>query len=243
MTEFDDLMDLLRAKARAHRARSGSTYIVGVTGSVAVGKSTLAEQIAGALSQDDREPLVLNVDGFLYSNAVLQERNLSRRKGYPESYDFEAMRMALGAIKRGERVSIPRYSHVTYDIDPSNPRVVERPAIIVLDGLHLGSINGGGETLIDTQLYLDAAEEVVEKWFSDRLRALMLQGREDSTSFYYAFRTMDDPAREAFIKMVWRDINLPNLRNHIVLDRERADIIAHKAADHAIDRIDLKSIA
>lgn len=243
MTEFADLMDLLRAKARAHRTHDDQTYVIGVTGSVAVGKSTLAEQIAEALSRDGEKPLVLNVDGFLYTNTVLQERNLSRRKGYPESYDLPAMRAALAAIKRGEQVSIPRYSHVTYDVDSSNPRIVERPAVVVLDGLHLGSINSSRETLVDTLLYLDAAEDVVEAWFSDRLRALMIEGREEPASFYYAFRAMDDSAREAFIKMVWRDINLPNLRDHIVLDRMRADIVAHKAADHMIDRIDLKSIS
>ncbi|MBI3678423.1 MAG: type I pantothenate kinase [Proteobacteria bacterium] len=237
MTKFAELTDLLRAKAAAHRARDISPFVIGVTGGVAVGKSTLAAQIKEALEQSQGAPLVLNTDGFLLSNAILQERNLSLRKGYPETYDIGALRSAVAAIKRGERVSIPRYSHVTYDMDTGDPLIVEQPSTVVLDGLHLGSIGSG---LVDALLYLDADEDAIEGWFSSRLLLLMLRGREDSSSFYYRFRAMDDMARDQFIKMVWRDINLPNLRDHIVHDRARANVVVRKTADHGIEKIELR---
>lgn len=236
MTKLAELTDLLRAKAAAHRAQGTSPFVVGVTGGVAVGKSTLAEQIKDALGRSQSTSLVLNTDGFLLSNAVLRERNLSLRKGYPETYDVGALRSAIVAIKRGERVNIPRYSHVTYDVDADNPLIVEQPSAVVLDGLHLGSI---GSELVDALLYLDAEENVIEGWFSSRLLSLMLKGRNDPNSFYYRFRAMDDAARDQFIKMVWRDINLPNLRDHIVLDRVRATVVVRKTADHSIDGIEL----
>jgi type I pantothenate kinase len=237
VNRLSELTALLGERMQAHRARDHAPYIIAVTGSVAVGKSTLATQIRDALAPDNDSALVLNTDGFLFSNAVLQERNLSLRKGYPETYDLDALRAAVSAIKNNQRIEIPRYSHVTYDVDHDNPIAVEGAALIVLDGLHLGSIGGD---LVDTLLYLDASEAVIENWFSTRLLTLMLQGRNDPESFYHRFRAMDDTARGQFITMVWRDINLPNLRNHIIQDRTRADIVARKSADHKIEAIALR---
>jgi type I pantothenate kinase len=174
-------------------------------------------------------------DGFLFANRVLAERNITMRKGFPESYDVPALRQAIAAIKRGMRVSLPLYSHVTYDVDTENVQDMERPAIVVLDGLHLAQIEGAGQPrLIDTLIYLDAEESVIERWFSDRLVPLMEAGVNDSNSFYHAFRTMTPQERRAFAARVWQGINLPNLRDHIVSDRAAADLIIHKAADHSI---------
>jgi type I pantothenate kinase len=218
-------------------------HIVGVGGSVAVGKSTFAAALHDAIAAWPERPRVVNVatDGFLFPNAVLAERNISLRKGFPESYDVPALRAALAAVKRGERVTLPRYSHVTYDVDTANPLIVERPDILILDGLHLAQVETpDAPRLIDTLIYLDAPEEVIAGWFAARLLPLMLAGRDDPNSFYYTFRDMDDDARRGFATRVWQGINLPNLRDHIVKDRAAADLIVRKNADHGIASTSLR---
>jgi type I pantothenate kinase len=212
-------------------------YIVGVAGSVAVGKSTFAAQLAQRIETWPEHPTVVNVatDGYLFPNAILAERGISMRKGFPESYDVAALRAALAKIKDGERVPMPRYSHVTYDVDIENALVAQRPTVLVLDGLHLAQIEEPGhKRLIDCLIYLDAQEPVIETWFTNRLLPLMLAGRDDTKSFYYAFREMSDADRRGFAARVWREINLPNLRDHIAKDRAAADIVITKNPDHSI---------
>jgi type I pantothenate kinase len=132
-------------------------------------------------------------------------------------------------------VAIPLYSHVTYDIDTENVQTVERPDILILDGLHLAEIEEPGKPrLIDALIYLDSEETDVERWFTDRLIPLMEAGVDDPRSFYYAFRAMTIDERRSFAKRVWQEINLPNLRNHITQDRAAADLVVRKAADHHI---------
>jgi len=226
----------LRARSAAARAK-GVTYVIGVAGSVAVGKSTFAAQLTKLIEAWPEHPTVVNIatDGYLFSNAILAERGISMRKGFPESYDVAALRAALQEIKDGERVPMPRYSHVTYDVDPENALVVQRPTILILDGLHLAQIETPGRNrLIDCLIYLDAPEDVIEMWFTNRLLPLMLAGRDDTQSFYYAFREMSDADRRNFSARVWREINLPNLRNHIVTDRAAADIVITKKPDHSV---------
>ncbi len=227
--------DLRRLSAPARG--DGMPYIVGVAGSVAVGKSTFAAGLARTASAWPEQPRVENIatDGFLFPNAVLAERNIAMRKGFPESYDVASMRDAIAAIKSGARVALPRYSHVTYDVDPADTLTVERPSILVLDGLHLAQVETpGAPRLIDLLIYLDADETVIEGWFAARLLPLMLAGRDDPASFYYRFRDWDDARRADFAKRVWSGINLPNLREHIVGDRDAADVIVAKNADHSI---------
>jgi type I pantothenate kinase len=238
MTEFP-LSERLRALSAARRA-AHKTYVVGVGGSVAVGKSTFARGLAEAIAAWPEKPAVVSVatDGFLFPNAVLAERGISMRKGFPESFDVGAMRAALLAIRDGARVEVPRYSHVTYDVDLANPLVVERPDVLILDGLHLAQVERIGEPhLIDSLIYLDAPEAVIEEWFTGRLLPLMLAGRDDPKSFYFAFRDMTDADRRTFAARVWREINLPNLRDHIVEDRAAADFVVTKGADHAVTKV------
>ncbi|HXC57401.1 MAG TPA: hypothetical protein VNU97_19025 [Rhizomicrobium sp.] len=236
MTEHHSLSEELRRRSAASRA-AGTPYVVGIAGSVAVGKSTFAASLRAAVEAWPERPRVQSVatDGFLFANAALAERGLSLRKGFPESYDVAALRAALAAIRRGARVAVPRYSHVAYDVDPENPQIVENPAVVILDGLHLAQVERAGHArLIDCLIYLDAAENAIETWFTDRLLPLMLAGRDDAGSFYHAFRDLDDAGRRAFAGRVWTTINLPNLRDHIVRDRAAADIVVTKSADHAI---------
>ena len=222
------------------RFTAGRPLVIGVAGGVAAGKSTFARALRGDLQTWSQRPRVeiVATDGFLFPNAVLAERDITMRKGFPESYDVPALRAAVGALRNGERVEVPLYSHVTYDIDTENKEIIEGADVVILDGLHLAQIETkDAPRLIDALLYLDAEEHVIERWFTDRLVPLMEAGVDDPNSFYYAFRTMDDAARRDFAKRVWQGINLPNLRDHIVKDRDAADLLLHRNADHRIDKV------
>lgn len=237
------LSDWLRGRFAKSRAR-GSAFVMGVSGSVAAGKSTFAESLRGEVETWRERPRIAIVatDGFLFNNRALEERGIAMRKGFPESYDVAALRDRVKAVKRGERVAMPLYSHVTYDIDSERVQPVERPDILILDGLHLAQIEQPrAPRLIDALMYLDADEEVIERWFSNRLIPMMEAGVDDPKSFYYAFRNMNADERRDFAKRVWQGINLPNLRDHIVKDREAADLVMHKAADHRIVKVEERS--
>lgn len=236
------LSDWLQARAAASRA-ANKPHVIGVGGSVAVGKTTFAQALRRVIGTWDTRPHVESIatDGFLFPNRVLAERNITMRKGFPESYDVSALRQAITAIKRGLRVSLPLYSHVTYDVDADNVHHIEQPAILILDGLHLAQIESPGTPrLIDTLIYLDAEESVIERWFTDRLVPLIEAGVDDTKSFYHAFRSMSPDERRAFAARVWQGINLPNLRDHIVKDRVAADLVLRKAADHSIASVTKK---
>ena len=240
MTGISTISDELRRRSAAARA-AGTPYVVGVAGSVAVGKSTFAATLEDAIAAWPERVAAVATDGYLLPNAVLAERNISMRKGFPESYDVEALRRDLAAIKAGARVAMPRYSHVTYDVDLGNPLIVEKPGVLILDGLHLAQIErAGSPRLIEKLIYLDADEAVIEKWFTDRLLPLMVAGRDDPQSFYHRFREWDDAARRDFAKRVWEGINLPNLRDHIVRDRDAADIVVRKDGDHGIESVTVR---
>ena len=240
MIGITNVSEELRRRSAAARA-TGTPYIVGVAGSVAVGKSTFAAALADAIAAWPERVAAIATDGYLFANDVLAERNISMRKGFPESYDVEALRRDLAAIRCGARVAMPRYSHVTYDVDLDNPLIVEKPGVLILDGLHLAQIEtAGSPRLIDTLIYLDAEESVIEKWFTDRLLPLMVAGRDDPASFYHRFRDWDDAQRRDFAKRVWEGINLPNLRDHIVKDRDAADIVVAKNAAHGIESMTVR---
>ena len=214
-------------------------FVIGVGGSVAVGKSTFARSLGRAIAAAAPRVEIVSTDGFLHTNRVLAERDLRRRKGFPESFDVETLRAAIGSIRAGDRVEVPLYSHVVYDVDAERVQVVEKPDVLILDGLHLAQIERpDAPRLIDCLIYLDAEETTIEAWFTDRLLPLMAAGVDDPKSFYYAYRELDLPARQAFAARVWATINLPNLRQHIVADRAAADLVLKKGPDHAIVAIE-----
>lgn len=211
----------------------GSTLIIGITGSVAVGKSTFATALASALRCPDRGAVeVAATDGFLLPNAVLDERGLTLRKGFPESFDVEAMATALSSVRKGS-VTFPAYSHVTYDIDPGLGRSIDQPDVLIVEGLGLGP----HRSLIDAFIYLDADEAHLEAWFVTRFMGLWEAAESDPGSFYARFRNLDRPSTVEFARSVWTAINLPNLREHIAPQRALADFVVRKRADHGIAEI------
>jgi len=226
MTRAPDVADLIRAR-RDGRA----PFLVGITGAVAAGKSTLAAELAKALAADGLAVEIVATDGFLMNNAALTARGLLSRKGFPESYDVAAMRAALAAIRTGP-ADFPGYSHILYDIDPALSRRLEPPGVLIVEGL---SLQAGAAALgLDLMIYLDADETDLEGWFTERFVGLWRAAEHDPASFYARFRHLSEPQVRAVAAQVWRGVNLPNLREHIAAGRETADVVVRKGADHAI---------
>ncbi|MFZ4604820.1 MAG: hypothetical protein ACOYM5_01055 [Caulobacter sp.] len=206
--------------------------MVGLTGSVAAGKSTLANALKAAL-EPGLAVEVVSTDGFLWPNAVLAGRGTLMRKGYPETYDQDGLAAAVAALRAGPAV-FPGYSHTIYDIDPALSRTVPPPDILILEGLGLADKAAG----LDLLVYLDAGEADLEDWFARRFVDFWRAAEHDPASFYARFRAMTEPEAEAFARsMVWGQMNLPNLREHIILARDAADIVVRKRADHSLELI------
>ncbi len=224
-------MGQLGERLRARRRRASRPFLVGVTGAVAAGKSTLAAQLQAELAKGGGAAEVVSTDGFLLPNARLEALGILNRKGFPESYDAPAMRAALAAIRSGA-AEFPGYSHTIYDIDPALARRREPPDVLIVEGL--GLHQGAGDAGLDALVYLDAEETHIEGWFTERLIGLWRAAEHDPESFYARFRHFTEPQAREFAAMVWRTINLPNLREHIVKARDVAEIVVTKGADHAI---------
>ncbi len=227
------------AQAIALRRPPVGPYIVGITGSVASGKSTLALALAPLLATGGARVELIGTDGFLLPNGVLAERGLEFMKGFPETYDLSALAAALRGVRAGP-VTIPGYSHSTYDVDPAAARTLSPPDVLLVEGLALGLDRPpppGLASLVDCLVFIDAAEADLEAWFVTRFMALWEAAADDPTSFYTRFRDRDRAGAETLAHMVWTGINLPNLRQHIAPVRAHADLIVVKAADHAVTRI------
>jgi type I pantothenate kinase len=202
---------------------------------VAVGKSTLAAALRALILTWPERPSVEVVctDGFLLDNATLEAQGLALRKGYPESYNAEALRLALASLRQGP-CDFPGYSHITYDIDPALSRRIAPPDILIVEGLGLQEPAALG---LDALLYLDADEDLLETWFTDRFMALWRAAETDPASFYARFRQMSPEEVQALAANVWQRINLPNLREHIVRARDHADWVVRKGPGHVIEAI------
>jgi type I pantothenate kinase len=221
----------LAARIARHR-RPGETLVVGITGSVAVGKTTLARQIAEALPANVKVEIV-STDGFLKPNAVLEAEGLSMRKGFPESYDRPAMAAALVGLKHGA-VTVPSYSHTSYDVDPAAARTIAGADIVLVEGLGLAPDAEGQRPPLDLLLYIDAAEEDIIAWFLARFMGLWEAAAEDPSSFYARFRHMNEAEARQFALSVWNGINRPNWLEHISRAKAVADIVVTKALDHSL---------
>lgn len=219
----------------AARRDPGEVMIAGITGSVAAGKSTLAREIADAIDVGLRVD-VISTDGFLLPNAELEARGLLMRKGFPESYDLDRMCRTLAEARVGP-VRVPVYSHERYDVDESLARTIDKPDLLLVEGLGLAPVDEDHRAMqsLDALLYLDATEEDLEHWFLERFMAFWEAAADDPSSFYARFRDMRDIEARGFARMaVWRAINLPNLQDHIVRARPLADILVWKERDHKL---------
>ncbi|HEX4182125.1 MAG TPA: hypothetical protein VHY34_02575 [Caulobacteraceae bacterium] len=218
-------------------------FIVGVTGAVASGKSTLSNTLSAELAAWPGPPRVemVGTDGFLHPNQVLDARGLTARKGFPESYDVDALRRALRGVRQAA-TDFPGYSHVSYNIDPALTRRIDRPDVLIIEGLSLDLDRGTGAgcRLIDALIYLDADETDIERWFVSRFLGLWEAAEHDPTSFYTRFRGLDRDQVAAVARTVWGQVNLPNLREHIILARDIADIVVRKRGDHRITSVNVQ---
>jgi type I pantothenate kinase len=222
-------------------------FIIGVAGSVAVGKSTTARVLQALLSRWDDHPRVdlVTTDGFLYPNAELDRRDLMHRKGFPESYDRRALMRFVTAVKSGsDHVCAPVYSHLIYDIIPGEKHVTTHPDILILEGLNV--LQTGPRLMVsdlfDFSVYVDARIEDIERWYVDRFLALRAGAFADPASHFHHYSGLTDARAERAAREIWHSINLPNLIENILPTRPRATLVLRKDADHSINRLRLRKL-
>ncbi|MHA6299530.1 type I pantothenate kinase [Devosia sp. CAU 1758] len=229
-------------------------FIIGVAGSVAVGKSTTSRILRALLSRWPSSPKVdlVTTDGFLHPNRVLEERGLMQRKGFPESYDRTRFVNFLGDIKSGKgKVAVPVYSHLVYDVVPGEEVIIDRPDILIVEGLNIlqpGELPRTGTPIlfasdfIDFSIYIDADVEDLRDWYLTRFFRLRETAFRDPTSFFRRFSEMSEEEAGAFGRTVWETINLPNLLENVLPTRGRADLILKKGQDHRVEEVRLKRL-
>jgi type I pantothenate kinase len=235
-----DLVEVYGPLAELVADRAGRTepFVVAVTGSVAVGKSAAAGALATALQADTaRAPVsVVCTDGFLYPNRELAARGMMERKGFPESFDHDALTRFLVAVRSGAaRAHVPVYSHVTYDIVEGATQVVERPSVLILEGLPFPDEH------VDFTVYLDATTDDIEEWYVQRFCRLVAEAATDDSSFFRLFAGSTPEQAAAAARQVWTAINLVNLEQHILPVRERSDVVLVKDRDHSVRRVRLRT--
>ena len=224
-------------------------YIIGIAGSVAVGKSTLARLLQALLSRWPEHPRVelVTTDGFLFPNTELEARGIMDRKGFPESYDTRLLLDFLRAVKSGEpEVAVPVYSHVIYDVLPDRREIVHQPDILILEGLNVLQVDSRANEFVsdyfDFSIYLDAEEALVESWFVERFHALRRTVFQDPESFFRHFAELDDPQADALARQIWQSINGRNLRENIAPTKGRASLVIEKGADHRVTDVFLRKL-
>ncbi len=225
------------AELVADRAGSAAPFVIAVSGSVAVGKSAAAAALAQAFDTDTaRAPVaVVCTDGFLFPNRELAARGLMERKGFPESFDHDALARFLVAVRGGAtETHAPVYSHATYDIVDGETQVVEQPSVLILEGLPFPDDH------VDFTVYVDAATRDIEEWFVQRFCGLVADAATDDSSFFRLFDGYSAAQAEAFAREVWASINLVNLEEHILPTRDGSDAILVKGSDHTVERVRLR---
>jgi type I pantothenate kinase len=229
-------------------------YIIGVAGSVAVGKSTTARVLKALLARWTNTPRVdlITTDGFLFPNAVLEREDLMEKKGFPESYDLPALLRFLSDVKAGRRpVRAPVYSHLVYDVKPNEWVEIDRPDILIVEGLNVlqtGRLPRHGEAIpfvsdfFDFSVYLDADEEVLLRWYVDRFLTLRGTAFSDPKSYFHRYSKLSDEEAVQTATSIWQRINLVNLHENILPTRQRADLILRKAESHLVEAVALRRL-
>jgi type I pantothenate kinase len=229
-------------------------YVIGIAGSVAVGKSTTARILQSLLSRSPKRPEValVTTDGFLYPNRVLEERGLMKRKGFPESYDLRRLMRFMADVKAGyPEVSAPVYSHLAYDILPEKKEYVRQPEVLIVEGLNLLEAANGHprnapplfvSDFFDFSIYVDADEAQIEKWFSERFLTLRDTVFKDESSYFHRYAHLSTEEARQVAAEIWAGINGVNLRENIAPTKERAHLILEKGQDHQVLGVRLRKL-
>jgi len=232
------------------KSNKGTPFIIGVAGSVAVGKSTVSRLLKELLSRWPSTPKValVTTDGFLYPNAILEERGLMQRKGFPESYDRLALLKFVADIKSGkEQVSAPLYSHLSYDIVPGEEVIVDSPDVVIVEGLNVLQPPALGQEValsdyFDFKIYVDAETLEIEKWYLERFKKLRDSAFQNPASYFHRYGQMSETEALGRAKEIWRTINLPNLQENIISTRSRATLVLRKGEEHRVEKVLLRKI-
>jgi type I pantothenate kinase len=224
-------------------------YVVGVAGSVAVGKSATSRVLQALLARWPSHPQVdlITTDGFLLPRADLEARGLMERKGFPESYDQRRLVRFMADLKSGApEVVAPVYSHLTYDIVPGEYQIVRQPDIVIVEGLNVLQTGKPLPMFVsdffDFSIYVDANEADIEQWYVERFLALRETVFRNPSSYFHRYGTLAPDEAAATARTIWRSINLVNLRQNVLPTRERAHLILEKARDHAVRRVRLRKL-
>jgi type I pantothenate kinase len=229
-------------------------FVIAVAGSVAVGKSTTARLLQSLLAAGPGSPRVslVTTDGFLLPNAALEERGLLGRKGFPESYDRRALLRFLASVKSGRaEVVAPVYDHQAYDIVPAGAQVVDRPDILIMEGLNVLQAGRRADgtapevflsDYFDFSVYVDAAEADIQRWYVDRFLALRRTAFAETSAYFHRFAGLTDEQARSTALGIWSAVNGPNLRLNIAPTRSRARLVLQKSADHSVRRVLLRKL-
>ena len=222
-------------------------YIIGIAGSVAVGKSTIARLLQTLLSRwsNHRNVDLITTDGFLYNNKILEEKGLLNKKGFPESYDTKKMIEFIGDIKAGKNhVEAPIYSHLAYDTLPDQVQVISNPDILIVEGINVLQVNNEERIFMsdffDFSIYIDADEANIERWYIERFHTLKETAFTKPESYFHRYTTLTTEEADEKAKYFWKEINAINLHKNIFPTKDRANLILKKGEDHFIENIHLR---
>jgi type I pantothenate kinase len=224
-------------------------YVIGIAGSVAVGKSTFARILQALLARWPDHPRVdlITTDGFLFPNDVLQDRGIMNRKGFPESYDTKALLQFLRDLKSGaSEVRAPVYSHVVYDIVEGDAISIRQPDILILEGLNVLQVGSESNEFVsdyfDFSIYIDAEEQDIETWYVERFQALRETVFRDPNSFFQNYAHLTDQEAVDTARTIWREINGKNLVENIEPTKSRASLLVQKGHDHRVTDVHLRRL-
>ncbi|RFB15353.1 type I pantothenate kinase [Bacillus sp. HNG] len=222
-------------------------YIIGIAGSVAVGKSTAARVLQTLLSRWDNHKKVglVTTDGFLYPNATLERKGLMSRKGFPESYDTQKLIQFMMKVKSGKpKVEAPQYSHLTYDVLKDKVEVIDRPDILIVEGINVLQVSKSHSVFVsdffDFSIYIDADVRNIKKWYIERFLMLQKTAFQNPMSYFHRYTTLSKEEAVQKATDIWEEINAKNLRENILPTRRRAKIVLKKGEDHLMEKVYLK---